>query len=60
MGLSINDVVSAGGEGGSPKDGLLNRPYSIKKKMTRWKGSKIFNFERTWFMDDPLADKNED
>ena len=46
MGLSINDVVSAGGEGGSPKDDLLNIPYSIKK-MTRGRGSKIFNFETT-------------
>ena len=30
-GSSINYVVSVGGEGGSPKDDLLHRPYLIKK-----------------------------
>ena len=29
--LSINYVVLAGGEGGKPKDDLLNRPYLINK-----------------------------
>ena len=30
-GPSINYVVSAGGEGGKPKDDLVNRPYLIEK-----------------------------
>ena len=37
-GSSINYVVSVGGEGGSPKDDLLHRPYLIKKTTRSWEG----------------------
>ena len=42
------------GEGGSPKDDLLHRPYIIKKT-TRRRRSKIADFDTTYFMDDPLG-----
>ena len=47
MGPSINYVVSVGGEGGSPKDDLVNRPYLIKKTKSVGGGSKIVDFETT-------------
>ena len=40
--------LGRGGEGGSPKDNLVNRPYLIKKKRRQGgRGSKIANFETT-------------
>ena len=45
-GSFINYVVSVG-EGGSPKDDLLNRPYLIKKTTSGGRGSKIADFETT-------------
>ena len=47
MGPSINYVVSAGGEGGKPKDDLVNRPYLIEKTTRGGRGSKIVDFETT-------------
>ena len=39
--MSINYVISKGGEEGSPKDDLLNTPYLIKRQQAGGGGQKL-------------------